>query len=156
MIMGIDEKLYDFLYNFLKESRMMEQANKRKVSMEKVDDLTLQVLKHIIKIVCFEDNQNRNHWKGEVSGWLGDMYLYAKTKNGRLKQKDLMNIMWYQLLESQSEFDDMLSIVDDEYMYDLVDTPQNLYEKMYDVIENVCLILSGSDSSAVKSFIRSL
>lgn len=60
--------------------------------MESVKDLAYQVTDHLIKIVCYTDNENRNDWKGEVVGWLNTLSRRVKTNNGRLKKKDIFFI----------------------------------------------------------------
>jgi hypothetical protein len=62
-----------------------EQAFKRELFLQKCNDLSSQITKHLIKILLYPNNTESKHWKIEVIGWI-DSLREIKLKNG-LKKK---------------------------------------------------------------------
>ncbi|MBN2837881.1 MAG: hypothetical protein JXM74_03920 [Fusobacteriaceae bacterium] len=83
---------------------LTEMALERKIVISKIRDLQDEIVEHLMKILIYgHSNQNTNHWKMELEGWLAKCYKYKVKGGERLKAKDYFQLFYNDLIENDYE-----------------------------------------------------
>ena len=128
---------------------LRDHAQKRKDVLNNTRNKMFQVNKHLMMILALDpNNQYRQHWKTELTGWLNDIAvtLIKGTKNP-IKAKNYIQAMWnepYATVE-QKTANHLLAIIAEEKrdvernnktVDQLVQEVKNFHIKASTLIEN--------------------
>ena len=87
-------KISEIILDKLNDTRLFEMAFDRKSAKQQFSNLTLQLKKHLIKIVAFKDGMNYQHHCHEINNWLDDLDTVRWNRTQRLKKDTIMELLW--------------------------------------------------------------
>lgn len=94
-IISIFMKLADLIADKILDLPLMEMAYQRKIVIQQLYGVSLQLAIHMAKIFTIKDSRDKNHWIGEVNGWLNAINdKYVKPNNKKLPFSVYYTALW--------------------------------------------------------------
>jgi hypothetical protein len=133
------------LIDILNETKLFEMAFERKDALRKLDNLSYEISKHLLKLIIFNDSNNFNHWLGELNGWLNQIdSIEIKPNMKKLREEDYLKFLKEHYLENEDQVNKMVQKIKKTYKDEQViyDEPSFVFDKTETILNRVCLSLS--------------
>ena len=147
---------------FIKEDYLNEMAYSRSWVIDRLKSLSTPVINHIMKCVVYKNTTNNlNHWINEIADYFDEVNsTIVKTKNGKLKEKDyLENLFYYQGVDERDMRVQLMELRRDRNYPDFeitIELIRRLTVSFNSIAEEFSRIFTSKNSLTKNDFIKIL
>lgn len=110
-------KIYKIIINEILDTSLFEHAYRLKHVKSNIISKRTQIARHILKLICYNENENTNHWIKEIKSWLQDIRLESHNiKNSIIIDKEeFFKLLYEDVFTDTTIIKDSIDIFTDNY-----------------------------------------
>ena len=153
-------KIKDIVTNWLIETDLFEMAFQRKIVINKVRSLQLQISKHLIKCLYYNvPDTTKEHWYKEINTWLSDIDEYRLKNNKTLNGSVYYKLLFREPLGERTDVTRKIKKINTDktmsYRQGLISIDK-LHENIEKVLHQVSYDLSNNKLKGIEEYLEEL
>lgn len=153
-------KWQEFALDKLNETILFEMAHERKDAKNKITNLSPQLIKHIVKLFVFDSPDDINHWKGEINGWLSQLFDIRLKPNN--KHPDKNTLYTWLILDSSPHYGEEFvgEMIESLREYSGYSAPVHDYDagfvinKVLSIVDRICSDISAGKPHQINYYLE--
>ena len=119
---------------------IFEMAMRKSIAEEKITELSIPIIHHLIKLFKWENDLNKNKPINDINNWIRNIQnIKLKTKTGRFKESDYFRILFTENVPSKQVLTRIIDYDLSKYSYLTV---TNTDEVVYNKLNIICTKIS--------------
>jgi hypothetical protein len=133
---------------------IFEMAMRKSIAEEKITELSIPIIHHLIKIFKWEDDINRNKHINDINSWIRDIQnIKLKTKTGRFKESDYFRILFIENVPSKQVLTRIIAYDLSKYSYlTVINGDEIVYNKLNDICTKISQDLAKNDFKSINLY----
>lgn len=132
-----------------------EMAIPRKKAEDNITSLGYQIIRHLIKVLYWEDNVNYNKHIHDINTWLNKIDLIElKPNNRKPSKKEFYDWMYDWMYSSKNQIYKIVKNIDKDYgNLKVINTPENLMKEVKSIYTDLSIDLSEDNLKNIEIYL---
>lgn len=134
---------------------IFEMAIHKSIAEEKITELSIPIVYHLIKIFKWEYELNKNKHINNINSWIRDVQnIKLKTKTGRFKESDYFRILFTENVPSKQVLTRIIDYDLSTYSYlTVTNTDEVVYNKLNLIYTKISQDLAKNDFKSITLYL---
>lgn len=130
---------------------IFEMAMRKSIAEEKITELSIPIIHHLIKLFKWENDLNKNKPINDINNWIRDIQnIKLKTKTGRFKESDYFRILFTENVPSKQVLTRIIDYDLSKYSYlTVTNTDEVVYNKLNIICTKISQDLAKNDFKSI-------